>query len=863
MVLEKLAIQKKILNICFLVYFLASWACLLWGQAPAKKLLTQKDYQQWTEISTPTLSANGEWSSFRLYSQRAADTVKVVASDGSKVYSFPDSYGAEFSNNGKWFAFISRQKGFGLLNLNTGKLKYNPDGDTFKFSEDGNILGLKTHGQLNNAPKGLLLYRLSQNDSLFLQGVSDYSFSPKSNHLLYLTTQEKNVAVSILNLSNGNSKELDEDGQTYSKLLWNDSGEQFFFVQDDSILCFGDVQQPSNLINQSLLTPIFKDMHLGFVAPFFSKEGSKVFFYMQRNKEPSSTNDTLPSVQTWKGSDKWVYPRKMVEDTPEYWQMLASWNPLNQELKQIASPEKPQVVLTSNQKYALRYNIMDYEPLYLQKPKVDLYLLNLDTGAERLLIKRQQTGGGYIQLSPSGKNIAYFDGNDWINYNIQNDQVTNLTEGLNTVLYNENHDRPEPLIPYGMVGWIQEDTGVLIYDAYDIWHISLDGKTKRRLTRGRETKTVYRIQTNLLKGYPPTRTPEFFSYEINLSNDLIMSIKRNDKSSGYAILTPSGIVKDFAISLSKSYGLQKAKSGQGSIFLRETPNTPPQLYFKKGNDRGSKLIYQSNPHYKNFINGTRELVAYDAGQWKNLNGILYYPDNYQPDRKYPMIVKIYEIQSHKFYDYCSPSLFTRDGYNPESLTAEGYFVFEPDIKYRIGDPGVSAVECVTAAVNKVLSLNVVDKDRIGLIGHSYGGYETAFIVGQTDFFSAAVAGAPVTNMLSYYLSINSDDGLPQIWRMEHQQWRMGKSYFDDPEGYRRNSPIEYSKFVNTPLMIWEGDKDRNIHWFQSVEMYLALRRLNKEVIFYVYPGEAHDIDTAENQRDLSQKIIDWFDHHLK
>ncbi|WGF92181.1 alpha/beta hydrolase family protein [Aequorivita marisscotiae] len=851
------------MKIYFFVYFLASWACFLWGQAPAKKLLTQNDYLQFTEMSTPILSPNGKWSSFKLFSQETVDTVKVVATDGSKVYAFPESYGTNFSNNAQWFAFKNQQKGFGLLNLNTGKLKYNLDGTSYKFSEDGNLLGLKTTGHHGNSPKGLLLYNLSKNDSLFLEGVSAYNFSPNSKYLLYIASRNEDVSVNLLNLSDGSSIVLNERAESYSKLLWSDSGEQFFFVQNDSILYYGNAQYPTKLISQSLKAPLFKNMHIGFLAPFFSKDGRRVFFYMHRKIIPVNANDTLPSVQTWKGSDKWVYPRKIIESTPENWQMLCSWNPIKRKLQQIASPEKPQIVLTSNQKYALRFNIMDYEPLYLQHPKVDIYLLNLESGEEKLLIAKQQTGGGYIQLSPSGNNIAYFNGNDWINYSISKQQFTNLTKRFTTVLYKEKHDRPEPLIPYGMVGWTQDDTGVLIYDAYDIWHISINGKSYKRLTRGRETKTVYRLPTNLLKGYPPIRTPEFYSYEIDLSKELIMSIKGTDKSSGYAVLSPNGMIKNFGIFASKSHGLQKAKDGKAYVFITESPNTPPQLYYIKDSEKSTKLIYQSNPQYKNFVNGKRELITYKAGVWKNLNGILYYPDNYQPDRKYPMIVKIYEVQSHNFYNYCFPSLYTRDGYNPESLTAEGYFVFEPDIKYRIGNPGISAVECVTAAVNKVLSLNVVDKDRVGLLGHSYGGYETAFIVGQTNIFKAAVAGAPVTNMLSYYLSINSDDGLPQIWRMEHQQWRMGKSYFDDPEAYRQNSPIEHIKNINTPLMIWEGDQDRNIHWFQSVEMYLALRRLNKVVTFYVYPGEAHDIDISENQRDLSQKIIEWFDTYLK
>lgn len=849
----------------FFVFFLANWTAPLMGQVPAKRLLQLEEFGQWSELGETRISNDGKWACVYLWTENGPDTLKVLSTFGKEGHSFPNSRNGAFSDDSKWFAFASDLKGVGIIDINLGTVRYKPKGQSFKFSNDGKFMAIYIKPEKSDLKENLFIYDFEKKDSLILTDVSEYRFSPVSNEMLYVSNENTILSLTLLNLNNLKKTVISTAAKNYKYLMWNESENSFFFIQNHSLLCYVDNKKdlPIAVFHQSQTTNLFQKTKPGIFPPFFSKDGKRIFFYMHKDPKLKATTDTFPNVQLWRGTDKWIYPRTKQFGSPADWRMLYVWEPATGKLEQIASPDKPQVVITANSDYALRYNILDYEPEYLQFPRVDIYLKNLNTGEERLLIKKQQTGIGYVQLSPSGNQICFFNGQDWINYSLHSGVFTNLTSEINASFFNKDSDTPEPPAPHGMVGWTTEDGGVVVYDKFDLWYISIDGKKHKRLTKGRESKTVYRVYTNLTSAFPHSRFPQFNGNEINLAKDIMLFVKRKNKSAGYQILKANGEIEDFAISLSKTSELQKATDSETYIFIRETGETPKQVFVKNDSHKVEKVFYQNNPHYKNFKSGKRELISFSSGDWKNLNGILYYPDDYKPDIKYPMITKIYEIQSPKFYEYLIPTLYSRDGYNIRNLTASGYFVFEPDIRYRIGDPGLSALECVTSAVAKILERGEVDIDRIGLIGHSYGGFETAFIIGQTNIFKVAIAGAPVTNMLSYYLSINSDEEIPQIWRVENQQFRMGKSYFDDPAGYCRNSPIKYVKNINTPLMIWAGDQDRNINWLQSVEMYLALRRLKKNVTFYLYPGEAHDLNNPKNQKNLSQNILQWFNKYLK
>jgi dipeptidyl aminopeptidase/acylaminoacyl peptidase len=246
-----------------------------------------------------------------------------------------------------------------------------------------------------------------------------------------------------------------------------------------------------------------------------------------------------------------------------------------------------------------------------------------------------------------------------------------------------------------------------------------------------------------------------------------------------------------------------------------------------------------------------------------LKGVLLYPSDYDKEKKYPMVVHIYQTKSGELHQYVNPSQYNEEGFNSTNYTLNGYFVLLPDIIYELGNPGPSATECVLAAVKKVTDLGFVDPEKIGLTGHSFGGYETDFIITQTDVFSAAISGAGISDTIAWYFSMGKDIEAPQAWRFENQQFRMGKTFYEDKQSYFRNSPILNAVNVTTPLLQWCGKADSAVTWEQSVAFYIALRRLQKKNMLLVYPDESHAISKKINQQDLTLRVQQWFDYYLK
>jgi dipeptidyl aminopeptidase/acylaminoacyl peptidase len=272
-------------------------------------------------------------------------------------------------------------------------------------------------------------------------------------------------------------------------------------------------------------------------------------------------------------------------------------------------------------------------------------------------------------------------------------------------------------------------------------------------------------------------------------------------------------------------------------------------------------VSETNPFQGDYAWGRSELIEYENSWGKNLQGALFYPADYEPGRQYPMVVYIYEIRSPSVHRYYAPS--ERSAYNTSVFTSEGYFVLQPDIVYRDRNPGLSAVAAIEPAVQKVLDTGMVDPDRVGLTGHSWGGYQTAFTVTQTDIFSAAVAGAPLTNLVSMYLSVYWNSGGTDARIFEISQGRMEVPFWEDVDSYVANSPVFHVENLNTPLLLAHGTEDGAVDFNQGVEYYNAARRAGKDFVLLVYEGENHGNRKKANQIDYHRRIVEWFGYYLK
>jgi dipeptidyl aminopeptidase/acylaminoacyl peptidase len=332
------------------------------------------------------------------------------------------------------------------------------------------------------------------------------------------------------------------------------------------------------------------------------------------------------------------------------------------------------------------------------------------------------------------------------------------------------------------------------------------------------------------------------------------------KKTGYARLENGKVER--LVWLDKSVrSLEKAKNADTFVYQVGAWDTSPNYFAAAGDFKNPAAVSNTNPFAPQYAWGRAELIDYKNSKGERLQGALYYPANYEKGKQYPMIVQIYEIESNQLHNWTAPS--ERVTYNAAAWSQKGYFVLRPDIVFRPRDPGISALDCVTAAVKKVLESGMVDARKVGLVGHSWGGYETTFILTQSNLFAAGVAGGPLTNLTSSYGEIYWNSGGPETNHVEVGQERMEVPLYEDPQAYIRNSAVYFANKLKAPLLLSVGDKDGASDWHQDIELYNSARRAGKTCVMLVYEGENHAVAQKANQLDYHRRINAWFDHYLK
>jgi dipeptidyl aminopeptidase/acylaminoacyl peptidase len=312
----------------------------------------------------------------------------------------------------------------------------------------------------------------------------------------------------------------------------------------------------------------------------------------------------------------------------------------------------------------------------------------------------------------------------------------------------------------------------------------------------------------------------------------------------------------------RAYGMPlKAKDTDTLLLTVSTFYDFPDYYVTDPDFHDLRKVTDANPQKKDLVWGKAELVHYKNLDGVDLQGMLIKPDNFDPQKKYPMMVYIYERLSQNLHHFVNPSVGT--SINPSYYASNGYLVFMPDIVYKVGTPGQSALQCVLPGIQAVVDKGGVDEKAIGIQGHSWGGYQIAYLITQTNRFKAAAAGAPVSNMVSAYDGIRWGTGLPRQFQYERTQSRIGGTLWAKPTRFIENSPIFMADRVQTPLLMLHNDQDDAVPWYQGIEYFLALRRLEKECYLFNYNGELHGLRKKANQRDYTMRMQQFFDHHLK
>lgn len=520
------------------------------------------------------------------------------------------------------------------------------------------------------------------------------------------------------------------------------------------------------------------------------------------------------------------------------------------------------VRLSDNTEYNLRINkdtpsalLVDATP-YLREftwngSYQDLYHVNLVTGEKQKVASRLPSSWARGSLSPNGRYVAYLENEQLYVFDSQTGSSRQVASKVNTTWTDELEDRPSEPSAYGFGGWLADSTAFYAYDRFDIWLVSpLD--TARNITAGlgRKNTTAYRIEAKD-EGHYRAGEPLL----VNSFHDTL-------KTAGFHRLNPTTSELTVLREGEKSYRLVKQFPAENRYYFTEQDFRQfPNMQVADVNFANSLQITDVNPQQSEFIWGNAELVEWTSAIGEPLQGVLIKPDNYDASRTYPVMVYYYEKFSQRVYQYNQMKVNHRPNF-PLYL-GQDYLVFLPDVNFRIGAPGPSATESLVPAMQMLIDKGIADPKAIGLHGHSWSGYQTAFVVTETDMFAAAVSGAPVSNMTSAYSGIRWASGLARQFQYERGQSRIGPSLYEDLDLYVKNSPVFFADKINTPMLIQFGDKDGAVPWEQGIEYYLALRRLDKPVVMLQYEGEPHHLQRYANKVDYTIKMLEFFDHYLK
>jgi dipeptidyl aminopeptidase/acylaminoacyl peptidase len=723
----------------------------------------------------------------------------------------------------------------------------------------------------------LVLKNISDKTERTLADVTEYTLSKDGKALVFTVSSKNEDANGAFVVAAGTTEApaalLAGKGK-YTKLVWDDKQTQLAFLSDRDDAAA--TQPRLKLYNwtrsaQAGATPAAEaasTASAGFPqgrvisdkgAMAFSLDGAKLFFGTAPPPPPDKDDEENPDdkvlVDLWHWKDDYIQPMQKVRaERDRNRSYTAVYHIKEKRFVQLADETMRDVVPASDGRWALGMDDRAYRMMVGyddDSNSADLYLINTMDGSRRLLGKRNRFPASW---SPAGRYALFYDGKDWNTISVPDGKVTNLTASLGVRFSNEEHDSPSTPPSYGNAGWTADEKYVLLYDRYDIWQVAPDGSNAKMLTDGVGRKE--KIEFRYVKLDPQEKA-------IDATKPLLLRAENEwTRDSGFYRDRVGGGAPEKLVMAAKYFATPlKAKEAEVYALTASTFNEYPDLLVTDAGFSNFNRVSDANPQKAGLRWGTSELIRFKNADGVPLSAMLIKPENFDPSKKYPMIVYIYEKLSDNLHRFVDPR--PSHNINASLYASNGYLVLMPDIVYTIGYPGQSALKCVLPAVQAVVDRGFVNEDAIGIQGHSWGGYQIAYMVTQTKRFKAAAAGAPVANMTSAYSGIRWGTGLPRQFQYEHTQSRIGATLYESPMLFMENSPVFHAARVETPLMMIHNDNDDAVPWYQGIEYYLALRRLGKEVYLFSYNGEFHGLRRRANQKDYAMRLQQYFDHFLK
>ena len=763
--------------------------------------------------------------------------------------------------------------------------------------------GAGANGSDDNAPGATLIVReLATGRDMTFGNVSEFAWQDIKHKgtLLAMTisTPDKTGnGIQLFDTRTGNIRVLDSANSTYSNLAWRKDGADLAALKskaDDKkdgptyvVLAWrhlgdssedhraydptADQKFPAGLRTVTFRRPSWSDdartVYVG-VAEWYPKRPSAAGRggrgggrgAAASNAEGAAANDDAnpaddqPDVEVWHWRDSEVMAHQAKNASQNGRRsMLAAWHPDSNALVQLSSSETTeQVMPLKHRNLAWAADWKEYAlERSIGRPEADISLVDPATG-QRTKIKDRLKEDHYLQVSAGGRYLLYLEKDHYWTVDLSTKAAVDITKNIKTSFIDTESDNTvEQKPPFGVAGWTKDDAAVILYDKFDLWKVSPDGSNATRLTDGSAEQVRHR--------YVRLDPEEEF---IDLQKPVYLSLFGIwSKKSGYAVMRP-GAAPEQVLFMDKSIErLAKASDAPVYSYVSETAEESPNVFVGAADLKDAKRITDTNPFQSKYAWTRSELVEYKNSAGRRLQGALFYPAGYEPGKKYPMVVYMYEKLSDGLHRYNAPS--ERSYYSASAFTSHGYFLLQPDIVFQKREPGLSVADCVSAAVKSVVAKGAVDEKKIGIVGHSWGGFDTSFLATHTHIFAAAVSGAPITDLISNYGNHHWSSGIAETDHIETGQQRMEVPLYEDLQAYIRNSAIFAVSTMTTPLMIEVGDADGTVFYHQGIELYNIARRARKNVVLLVYGGEDHGLRKKADQVDYQRRIFAWFGHYLK
>lgn len=893
--------------------------------AQEKKGISHEDYDLWKRIEKSQISKDGHTivATISTTTGRGDGYVKIFNSRSGESFTFKNGHQTQISSDGTYVFFL-RKPSYELVRKEK-KDEVKPEErtkqDFFIFDiknhrlhdsilrvkkfeipeETAGWVVLEKHKDLRptkdsiaDIPSGendslrsenlalkadyALVYDLQRKRADTLFQIKNYELPKEGDTFIFSTTkggkEGGDLGVFSYDVRTNSREVIDTSRYSYTNLAIDRSGEQLAFssakdsTEQDSLKyeLFYVKQGQQVQLTDTLGKNLRKNWEFSHAqSPYFSEKGKRLFFYSrpihQFNTDTTLLKEEIPEVDVWSYHDDLIQPeQKARHEALEEKAYQSFYDTKTREVVTLHDPELEFVLFDDDreQRFILGYTSTPYavERSWEYPWVKDFYIIDTRSGEKSLALKGISSNP---ILSPDGDFAVYYDIKDhaWWILDLQQNTRRSLTKDIPVNFFDEENDVPARPRAYGFGGFTKNGNP-LFFDQFDIWNVPVtQGKEPVNITRhGRENNIQYRS----LRLDRDQRSLATY-YNKNL---LVTAFDKVDKTKSLYTVDPGNgklrpVVQTEEMLLG---GIQKAEKENTLLFRKENFQTFPDLFLLEEPSSEAIKLTHVNPQQKEFKWGTVEQFSWTAYDGTPLDGLLYKPDDFNENKKYPLMVYFYEKNSDNLHRYHSPQP-SASIVNMSYLVSNDYLVFVPDIVYQEGKPGGSAYNAIVSGVEELEKEPFVDSQNMAIQGQSWGGYQVAHLVTVTNKFKAAMAGAPVSNMTSAYGGIRWQTGLSRAFQYEKTQSRIGKNLWEGLDLYIENSPLFGIPEIETPLLMMHNDEDGAVPYYQGIEMFMGMRRLNKPVWLLVYNNEAHNLRKVKNKQDLSIRMMQFFDHYLK